>query len=498
MNLHGLLDAVPVWMYSPFGYLIIMLFGIQLLAPRAWIVVEDVWWRATLGDSTVGQSLKRVAKKDFKDAIAQRVIDGSIPHPLAVLLTILTRPFELKRMTRELRGLKKERVGETFESAISQLNAGWREGKPPAILYGYIKTILDSAGDSAIKDVARLRGRSAASVVKYALGDFVGGNALGADNWKEAHSLESDGESEHKFVASYGYFYSTLFLGEFKTAMQLMAEQWSKYYAPLDEPARERLRERLSDRLILNPVLAIPRHFILAAAFNERPCFDPMYWPGRAVYDRLAVRERECKLRWALSWYEEAKRVCESEPTSLSLSHAYVGFYLTLLLLEQGAPAAELHERIDEAFDAIDDSSPIPVRYVKHGFRGVHYLTRNDDEKALESFSQAATFSAISGNRFARSLFACSHAVAAARLNRPDRYLEPDINHYLAEADLLAREIDRPFYRKLFYGAKSAVCLLRGEKAAARRFAAWSRQGETGNRILKIFYRDGEERLLDE
>ena len=283
MDLQSVLGSIPVWMYSPFGYLIVILLGVELVAPRTWIVIEGVWWKIALGRSTASQSLKRVAKQDFKESIAQNAIDSPMPHTLAVVLTILGRPFQLKRLTRELRAVKREKVNETFESAINQLNIGWREGKPPAILHGYIKTILDSADDSAIDDLARLRGRSAVSVVKYALGDLAEGNRLGERNWKEAHRLESDKESELKFVASYGYFNSTLFLGEFKKAMRLMAEQWSRYYAPLDETAKQRLRERLSGHLILNPILAIPRHLILAAAFNEQTLFEPKLWASQDV-----------------------------------------------------------------------------------------------------------------------------------------------------------------------------------------------------------------------
>lgn len=388
--------------------------------------------------------------------------------------------------------------GEIFQSAVEQLNAGWREGKSPDILHGYIRTILESADDPAIDHEARLRGRSAATVVKYALGDLVEGNRLGEDNWREAHRLESHKNSELKWIASYGYFYSTLFLGDFRRAMRLMAEQWGRYFAPLNDSAKDKLRERLSCQLILNPILAIPRHFILAAAFNEQPCFEPDSWPSEEAYRRLPTDERVCRLRWVEAWYEEAKRVCEGEPTSMNFSHAYAGFYFTLLLLERGMPAAYLHEKINEAFGAIDDSSAIVARYVKHGFTGVYHLVCDEDEKAFDCLSQAATYSAISGNKFASLVFNCCHAVAAARLNRPSRYLEPDIDHYLSEAEQLARAVKRPFYNKLFYSAKSAVCQLRGETARARRFAAWSGHGETGNRILKIFHKDGLERRTGE
>jgi hypothetical protein len=483
-----------VWMNSPSGYVLVTLLVVWLLAPSVWLFIERSWWRLALGNSTASQLLRRDALNDFKLSIEQRAIDSSLPHHVAALLAVFVRPFELKRMTRDLMGLKRDICGEIFESAITQLNAAWRNGRPPQILKGYIKIIEESAGDSTIDPVLRLRGKSAVAVVKYALGDLRESHDLGVRNWAEAQRLESDEESELKWIASYGYFNSILFLGDFKRAMKLMTDQWSRYFAPLDCHEKEALKKRLSGQLILNPILAVPRHIILAAAFNEQPCFEPAYWPSQAVFDKLAPEERERELRWAEAWYEEAKRLCTSEPTSLSFSHAYSGFYFTLLLLESGMPKAYLHEKINQAFDAIDDSSPIVARYVKYGFWGVYNLVCGEDEKALECLSRAATFSALSGNRFADCIFMCCHAVAAARLNRPSRYLMPDVSYYLTEAERLARKINRPFYKKLCYGAKAAIYQLRGEKTKAQRYAAWSKQGGTQNRILKIFYKDGQER----
>jgi len=420
------------------------------------------------------------------------MIDDSNPHSLAVLRAIASRPSELRRLTDDLRCMKNEMITDIYESSIKQLNEGWRQGKPPEILLGYINTIMNSAGDSAIDEIAKLRGRSAVSVVKYALGDLIAGYELSKSNWRQACRLESDEESELKFIAAYGHMNSTLFLGEFKKAMQLMADQWNRYYSPLDELAKESLRQRLTGHLILNPILAIPRHMILAAAFNERPILEAKYWPSEATYNKLSSEDRECQIQWAHAWYEEAKRICTSEATSLSFTHAYLGFYFTLLLLEPGMPQAYLHNRIKQAFDAIDDST-IVAQYVKYGFTGIYHLVCGEDEKALASLCKAARLSAISGNRFADALFMCSHAVAAARLNRADRYLRPDIDHYLSEAEELARQIKRPFYKKLCHGARSAVCYLDGEKGKAQRYAARSKQGGSGYRILRIFYRDGQE-----
>ena len=151
------------------------------------------------------------------------------------MLTIFACPFELKLMTGYRRSLKRDMCVEISESAIEQLEVVWLEGKPPLVLKGYIKVIEGSACDSSLDPVTRLHGRSAAPVVKSALGDLRESHELGARNWAEARRLESDEESELKWIAAYDYFDSALFLGDFKRAMNLMADQWSRYYAPLDD-----------------------------------------------------------------------------------------------------------------------------------------------------------------------------------------------------------------------------------------------------------------------
>jgi len=292
-----LLLSIPPWVFAPFWFLIVVMV-LELVLPRLWILIENCWWRLVLGRSAISKFLRTRAMKDFQLSIDQKVADEAIPKRLAVLLAVAMRPFELRRLTHDLRGLKKELMAETFESAIDQLNKLWREGTPPQILKGYITDIAESASDKIVDESARLRGRCAIAVVKYALGDIRGGYELGRANWAEANRLESDEESILKWLASYGYFYATLFMGSSKAAMILMAEQWSKYYAPLTDRQKANLRERLTGKLILNPILAIPRHIILAAALNETPIFLEKYWPSLEIYRNLNAKERQCKIRW--------------------------------------------------------------------------------------------------------------------------------------------------------------------------------------------------------
>lgn len=489
-TLFGALEVTWWQIFSPLWYLVIILLGVEHLLPRAWILLEQVWWRLVLGNSPTGRWLRRRALADFDASIEQRVTDGPYLRPLAVLLAIAARPFELMRLTSDLRARKAELLVETLRSDIEQLNRQWGEGTPPRILKGYIKDIRESAGDPAIDPRLALWGNCSISVVLYALGSIREGHVLGRQNWEAARRLESDEESELKWLASYGYFYSTLFMGNPKLSMTLMAEQWSKYYAPLSESQKESLVQRLSGKLILNPILALPRHIILAAAFNQSPYFERKHWPSEAVYNSLNADERTNPLVWVLAWYKEANRICAPEPTSLNFSHAYTGFYMTLLLFSEGMPSGYLHEQINRAFNKIDDSAAIVAKYVKYGFSGVYHLVCGENEKALDCLNQAASFSAISGNRFADCLFMCCHAVAAARLARPGRYLEPEITYYLSEAEKLSRTINRDFYKKLYDGARAAVCLHRGEKGKARRYQQRSLQGLTGNRILRIFQED--------
>jgi len=487
MTEHSIISSLLERLVPPLVFLLFILFGVGWLLPRFWIVIEWIWWRLSLGGSTAGRLVRSYAIKDIQLLIHQKEIDDGATRPLAVVLALITRLIEFPRMKRDLNRMKAEKVDQMFESAIESLNEGWRSGTPPQILSEYMRIIDDTAYDKAINTKSRIRGLCAVANVKYLLGSLREGNALAKRNWENANRSEREDESEFKWMASYAYFNSTMFLGNFETAMNLMAEQWSKYYASLEDSLKESIRLQLANKLTLNPVISIPRHIILAAAFNEGPIFAEDYWPSKMVYKNLSSNERESEIKWVGSWYEEAKSICASEIISLDFSHAYTGFYFTLLLGEAQMQQAGLNERINEAFDSIEESSPIVSRYAKYGFYGVYHLVCGRDKKALDNLRRAAEYSSISGNKFADCLFMCCHAVAAARLNS---YLEPEVNYYLAEAEKLANTIGGNFYPELRAGAFSAVCELRGEKGKAQRYAVRSRQGRVGERILKIFQKN--------
>jgi hypothetical protein len=492
MNTHYSLIAIeiPSWIYSPLWYVFLILFACEIALPRIWLAIESLWWRAKLGNSLLAVELRRSALKQFQLLIDELVNDHGLPRPLAMPWAIVLRAKRLKRATVIYRRRKTEKSPEHFESMIDLLNRLWRQGSSPALLMAYVRAIEKMADEPPIDRELRLQGKSAVAIVKYALGKLIEGNRMGKENWKLAKKLESDFDSQLKWIASYSFFYSTLFLGRRKRAIDLMSQHWGRYYSALPDEEAGQLRALLSGKLILNPILALPRHFILAFALYSELEFLKEYWPSEAVFNNLSPEDQKSPVKWLESWYAVARSICEVEPISLNFSAAYSGFYLTLLLLDKNMPVAYLHQKINEAFDSIDDSSAIVSRYVKYGFSGLYHLVCGENEKAFDNLSGAASFSDISGNRFADVLFRCAHAVAAVRLNRSNRVLDPQVDFHMKHARKMADDIQSDFYTVLCDAAESAICLQRGQKARAQRYAESSWQGRTNTRILRIFDND--------
>jgi hypothetical protein len=478
--------SIPTWVISPFGYLLVILLGIEFLMPRLWNVIEYVWWRVALGNSSLSHELRRAAKRDFYFLI-ERQIEHGTPRSLAVLLTIPRRMVQLPRLSTTFRRRKAEMCPERFESMIEELNRLWRQGSKPQYLNDYVREIEKLAYDRSIDPELRLLGLCAVSVIKYALGSIAAGNALGRRNWRTAQQLESDLESVLKWLASYGFFNSTLFLGQCNRAINLMSTQWSRYYVPLHEDETKSLREQLFGKLILNPILAIPRHIILAFALAEILPLQKQHWPTEAAFRNVNPKDQYLKLKWFDSWSAVAEDICAVEPISLSFTRAYGSFFLTLMLLEKNVPAPNLHSRINEALACVDTSSAIVAQYASFGMRGVYRLVCGENESAFDDLSNAASFSAISGNRFADCIFTCSLAVAAARLNRSNRYLVPQIKRHMAQARQLADTLKSDLFTSLCDAAESAICLQFGNNVKAEQYAARSRAARPESLLLRIF-----------
>ncbi len=453
----------------------------------------------------------RLAEKEFFASINEKEIDNRELRTVAVLKTIRSRWHQRSSLTDEYKRMTTGRSVESFGRALKRLNQGWRSGTPPQILDEHIRVIEDSEHYEKIDKRDRLQGMSSVAMVKYALGDLDYGHQKGKEIWDAADDLKGDDKVDIKWMAAYAYFNLIMFLGHFEKAMTHMVRQWNGYYAALDDAAKERLRLRLADVITLNPVLVIPRHVMLAAAFNDGPVMEErvvkeLYWPGKAQYRNYAdfahvLGRLETEIMWLESWYNEAVRICtpehdvespelvETDKISLNFSHAYAGFYLTLLLgeAETDEQAVDLHARINRAFDSIDALSPIVSQYVKYGFSGVYHFACGENRQALRNLRIAAESSAISGNKFAECIFICCHAVAAARLEEDDDFLDPEITHYLAKAEELSRNIGGGFYPALYSAARSAVATLRGKEGEAKKYALRISHEEEGKRLLKLF-----------
>src|SRR6185503_2567745 len=116
-----------------------------------------------------------------------------------------------------------------------------------------------------------------------------------------------------------------------------------------------------------------------------------------------------------------------------------------------------------------------------------YHLVSGDNERAYEELSNAESLSAISGNRFADCIFTCALAVAAARLNRSNRYLGPRIKRDMAHARRLADTFKSDLFTRLYDAAEAAICLHRGDKVKSQQCAERSRAGRFESRLLRIF-----------
>jgi hypothetical protein len=504
----SLVAALLVALIGALVFIVVAQFLDHLL-PRLWMYGEGFWWKRSLGDSPARRRVRGGAEKEFLAAVKEQEKDKGVLRSVAVVKAIGHRCRQYPTLTREYKNMAHGMRDGLFRKALKSLNRGWRKGTPPQILAEHIKVIEDSEHDETIDEKDRLRGMSAVAMVKYALGDLDYGYSKGLEIWEAADDLRGDAKADAKWMASYAYFNSTMFRGHFEKAMTMMADQWSCYYAPLDDAAKENLRRRLADVITLNPVLIFPRHIILASAFNDGPVREDKvvkekYWPNEALYRSYAslahdLNDLETEIMWLEAWYDEAVRVCtprvkspifsEADEMSLNFSHAYAAFYLTLLLGEAqtGEQLEHLHARINRAFDSIGALSPIVSQYVKYGFSGVYHFACGENQQALDNLRIAAESSAISGNKFAECIFICCHAVAAARLNDDETYSEPEIGHYLDKAEALARRIGGDFYPALHNAARAAVARLQGKQGAAEKYELRSKQARAGRRVLRLF-----------
>jgi len=489
-------------------FIVVGLFGVGYLLPRFWIHLERLIWKMRLGAPSASGWVLNYAVKDYQLEVKEIVEDESAPPMFAVLLGIWRRFRQMPRLYRHLRRLRDGDAGTMFKQALENLDDGWRTGTPAKLLERHMTIVKELAlsprlDTSVIDEKEKHRGLCSVALVTYALGDLDEGFDLGKKNWKRAQSLNPSDQLEGKWLASYAFHNAKMFRGDFGTSMIEMIELW-RTYADLLPDEKVALINRLSTRgITLHPVLTKPRHIILAGAFNDGPNlkgpFDEIHrpehpWPNLASYKkhyRAAHTDLRNEIAWVDAWYEEAQTICVADPISLNFSHAYTGFYFTLLLgepmLSVEGLEKELDSKINHAFNSIECQTLVVSEYVKYGFEGVYDLVCQRNEAALTKLRKASVSSEISGNKFAECIFMCAHALAAARLGPAE---EEEIKFYLKKADKLAYKIGGNFYPALSDAAYAAVSTLQGKHGRSRKLAHRCRQGKKGRRILRIFLPD--------
>lgn len=484
----------------PLIFIIFTLFGMGYLLPRTWIHLERAIWKLVFDSSPASDWIINIALLDFKASIREIEVDENAPRTLATGLAICRRLKEFPSLYTDLKRMQEGKAEAMFTAATDKLNEGWRSGTPARLLEYYINIILALAEHPAISKRERIRGLSSVALVRYANGDLKFGQRLGEQNWLDAGRLPVSDRIVGRWEASYARQFATLFLGHFEKAMDLMADQWTDHYAELNKFEQARLREELIGLITLHPILALPRHITLAAAFSDgctAKLKNARYWPNPLAFSeahrKTTLKDLEREILFVDAWYEEAKTICASDLISLNFSHAYFAFYCTLLLLDpklENRLRDELHAKIKHAFNSIEEPAPIVSRYAKHGFSGIFYLACNRNHEALDSLRLAAVYSSISGNSFASCLFMCCHAVAAQRL-RPA--VDTEVNYYLKEAKKLAHTIGGDFYPQFWAQAAGAVASLQGRSGRTQRYLLRTRQGQKRTRLMRLFEADIQE-----
>lgn len=472
---------------GPLATLLILWVFLGWLLPRIWIELERLWWRFSLGASPAADEVIVYALKEFRLLISeqeQQETGEGRTRPVAVLLAIAKRLHELskpKGVSYELRRLKDEKERWMLRDAIKNLNEGW-PNMPRSVLEDYMKLIKKSSSRN-MDDRESLSRRSIIANVELFLGRFKTAHQHGSSNWTWASANGGrDGKATLEgelmiWMSSYAYFNSTTFLGQFKTAMDRMTDHWQKHYVTPHD--KKDLVRALSTAIMVNPIISIPRHIILAAAlygsYDEDSRIyldDPKYWPKNTLPQNWHTYRDQKELKWVESWYEEAKEMCRNYGLSidfrqsLDFTHAYVGFYYTLLYAKyaqekQSELATEAKKKAEGAFEAINQRS-IVSRYVKAGFLGIYSLVTNEAPpgEALKHFQEAASYSQISIARYLDCLFLCCAAVAAQRdsaAQRP-RYRKPEVDYYLKTAEEAAMDSGSlEFYSDLYEEADRKI-----------------------------------------
>jgi hypothetical protein len=196
---------------------------------------------------------------------------------------------------------KYEREKQMFESAIKDLNTGWKAELPSKILSDYMG-FIERTSDSIEDETLKLCGRSAVANVEYLIGDSKRAYELAQKNWHEAQ-----GEAR-RWIAAYAYFTTTgLVFCDFEKAMKEMAACWNHHHEK--SPSKRAQVEKeitdlsRSDVLTLNPIAAVPRLLILFAALREWPEHEPQhweqkqYWPSSEAFEEHRSDESHLELR---------------------------------------------------------------------------------------------------------------------------------------------------------------------------------------------------------
>ena len=383
--------------------------------------LERVRIRRRFGSGRVGEKLTVRADADRRRLVTASARPGSLFEEWVKLKIYGERLISFQRLSMGLRNIEPQIIQEVHADMRREVIDLWRIGANPDELKKEVAHLRDL---SPLADRERLLGLIISANVLYLLGELKQGKELADETMRKARDYDQGKLPVMQWFASYACANSRLFLGQFEQAATMLGGMWQNHYLSLNEDEKKDLKAALRGESTLNPLVAVPRHMILASAFAGKALNNRETQLNPAKAELLEDDEG------ITQWYEKAQVLAEEEEKkvkekikegkvergeeekrdaeiSMYFSHAYMALYC--LIVEPIQEPNVVLGRIP--------FEPGPVAgYTKHTVRGILLLKERRWRDANRAFRAAKL--AGGGNGFLDGVLLPAWAISLAREER--------------------------------------------------------------------------------
>ncbi len=346
-------------------------------------------------------------------------------------------------------------IDKAHRSLGEEAASGWREGRPDIL--EQLKELTHKSGDF-LSDIVIAN-------ISYLSGQLLKGQELAEVNHNKA------GNRVRKWLASYAYHNTRIFLGDFADAARDLAQFWRENYQELSVAERAKLFEDNSFRgSTLHPIVSVPRHILLASALAGRSLRAECPVSADDDFDEQG---------WATGWYQQADELGRSQTEhdlGISRSFAYAYMALYYILVEQSD--SDARRELSKVWD-----SPPVSEYVKYGVKGLLALRDGKWGLAIEHLERSRSQSGSYG--FINPILLPAEATAKV-MNSTRGSMDSEISS-LEESVVLPVRLQGALHQSLNSAAHAVISARQGNLDDARghkRNAAQHRNG-----VLRIFDR---------